>query len=279
MGGITLNIEFPDSFKQLVEQFPCKGPGPFIGIGNPNADILIVGKEMAIDMSDGANEFDKKLYATTVEGNIDLWKKNIANEPKIVIPSWFEDNEKGWSRYNPLYPFYGQITNKTRTNGGTSTTEKFYQKFISKLVPEHAEDGIVDFHLHAFTTELSTAVARKSKDVDPSKRRDSINNREKLWKTPFFRKFPITILAVGHYPRENHIDIRKAFDVEFQGPTHVIGDGRNKLFINKHISADGRRLLLHTNQFSCLQYRCKEYVDNFFDTILKMCQGFNSYQK
>ena len=46
----------------------------FIGYGNPNAKILIIGKEESLDIG---KEDDKRIYEIAVKSNCELWKKTI----------------------------------------------------------------------------------------------------------------------------------------------------------------------------------------------------------
>lgn len=234
----------------------------YIGTGNPDAEILFIGKEMAIDTEEHRDQFD-----ATVSQNIDKWNSQ-QNGYKII------SGPKGnyWDSFSPWFPYYRQNNliriepkvkddgRKTVDNHGTSRTEYFYQSIISGIydIPEE-EKPFLTLHMYAFLSELSTATAPKSAEVNPAERKQSIKNRKELWKTPFFQSFPITILGIGpdknyidpYTEREDVINIVKDFNVEYyegeykKGPLYI-----GKKFINVHFSEDGTRMLLHTSHLS-----------------------------
>ena len=239
----------------------------YIGTGNPDAEVLFIGKEMAIDTKKHQDQFN-----ATVSQNIDKWNSQ-QNGYKII------SGPKGnyWDSFSPWYPYYRQNNHiriepkvkddgrKTVDNHGTSRTEYFYQQIISSIyeIPEDKKQFLT-LHMYAFQSELSTATARISAEVNPSERKQSIKNRKVLWQTPFFQNFPITILGIG--PNKNYIDpdteredvinIVKDFNVEFYEVEYKEGEYKKgplyigKKFINIHFSEDGTRMLLHTSHLS-----------------------------
>lgn len=67
-----------------------------------------------------------------------------------------------------------------------------------------------------------------------------------MFNFPFFKSFPITVIASGHYSRDYNFDIQKTFEAEWIGyPTKV-----GKSWYNLHYSTDEKRLLIHTRQLS-----------------------------
>lgn len=103
---------YSNEFKALVDQ-----TSSFIGYGNPNAKILILGKEAAIDTNENVIQ-----HASEINKNVESWKKNI--EQKVSqddIPLWRGNPEC----MNPLYPYKGQkhkVDMKGHESGGTSRT-------------------------------------------------------------------------------------------------------------------------------------------------------------
>ena len=168
----------------------------YIGTGNPDAEVLFIGKEMAID-----KDKHKAQYDATVTHNIDRWKEQ-QNGYEIV------SGPKGnyWDFFSPWFPYYRQnnLKKRKKENGGTSPTEYNYQKIISGIyeIPE-TEKQFLTLHMYTFLSELSTATARTSAEVNPDERKQSIKNRKVLWQTPFFQGFPITILSIG--PKKDYI--------------------------------------------------------------------------
>ena len=248
----------------------------YIGTGNPDAEVLFIGKEMAIDLKEHEDQ-----YKATVSQNITKWK-NQQNGYEIV------SGPKGnyWDFFSPWFPYYRQnnliriepnekegTKQKKPDNGGTSRTEYYYQRIISAIyvIPE-AEKQFLSLHMYAFLSELTTATAPKSAEVNPDERKQSIKNRKVLWQTLFFQSFPITILGIGPNKdyiipgtdREDVINIEKDFKVKCIEKLNI-----RKKFINVHFSEDGKRMLLHTSHLSAssnelvekISVLCREFLD------------------
>ena len=248
----------------------------YIGTGNPDSEVLFIGKEMAIDLKEHEDQ-----YKATVSKNITKWKDQQNGYEILSGP-------KGnyWDFFSPWFPYYRQnnliriepkekegAKQKKPDNGGTSRTEYYYQKIISSIyeIPE-AEKQFLTLHMYAFLSELSTATATKSAEVNPDERKQSIKNRKVLWQTPFFQRFPITILGIGpngNYTdpktdREDVINIVKDFKVKYVGRLK-----KGTKFIYVHFSEDGKRMLLHTSHLSAssnelveeISVLCREFLD------------------
>ena len=67
-----------------------------------------------------------------------------------------------------------------------------------------------------------------------------------MLKKTFFKSFPVTIIASGHYPKEYDFDIEETFGVTWTGEAIKVGGS----WYNLHYSADKKRLLIHTRQLS-----------------------------
>ena len=173
---------YPKSFVELVDEVNDKKNqfySQYIGVGNPNAKILIIGKESAIDLT---KEEKKRQYEREVVNNYMNWKDKVA----------FIDVDKGeqWKKdinavIDPMYPYRGQrfvkyyIRKKDGAEigrGGTSTTWYNYQKIINRMESislEEARKSTICFHEYCFSTELSSESAEYSKEADPKKRKES----------------------------------------------------------------------------------------------------------
>jgi hypothetical protein len=231
-------------FKALVTDEANKN---YIGTGNTLADILIVGKESAIDMVSQRGQYDME-----IANNADDWRSNLSNSiTQDKVGSWFDPNPK----YNPLYPYKNQqnkIENATnRPNSGTSTTFYNYQKLIDKIYNNGVKSSLINFHEHTFITELSEATGKYSSKVNKKQRKESITERCEFLKHSFYRDFPIVIVAVGHYVRDFDINIESLFDVKFVEQIKSTVDLKTN-FINLHYDDlnNPKRMVIHTNQLS-----------------------------
>lgn len=251
---------YPDSFNIIVCKVNNKQDylyGQYLGTGNPNSKILILGKECAIN-----KETNKWQYEHEVLNNFINWKHNVDNN--ISIQNADKDELWKTSKHvpvNPLYPYRGQFFKRDRNNNyGTSATWYNYQKLLNKIlqdlnipVPEDKQNKIF-FHEYCFLSELNAVTAKYSKDVDSIDREKSIKIRKFLFREDFYQQFPIVIVAAGHYPREFDIDLQKIFSVNWDGDTNNNNNndklGRNWYNIHHEITGETPKLLIHTNQLS-----------------------------
>lgn len=231
-------------FKELVEG---NSANLYLGTGNPNSNILIIGKESAIDSVINKEQFEREIF-----NNANDWRRNLAeNVSQELVDSWFSSNPN----YNPLYPYKGQLNkienNKTGRNGGTSKTFYNYQKLIDKIFNENQKSLYINFHENCFITELNSVTAEYSHLVDADERNSSIIKRQDLLAHSFYQSFPVIIIAVGHYVRDFTIDIQKLFNVKFDAETGTIPISKTN-YINLHYDdiANPSKIVIHTNQLS-----------------------------
>lgn len=279
---MTQEDSYKESFRNLVESVP---EYTYLGEGNPNSDILIIGKECAISDS----EFERKIVTKEVsdiyrlsgiedeqkykrkekaiaEFNLSRWRELVKNNiPEKEIIKRLED-KVGWSeennrKYYPFFPHLGQRyqQRKTRKDGriisehGTSATWYFYQSLVDEIMnnPRKDPECLIDFHLNSFHTEMSQIPLPMSNHLKANLkhlRKESIKERSKLFQHPFFRQFPVIILAAGHYPRENDFNIEEVFDVNYQCNINLANSWGNI----HHQRSGSPRILIHTRQFSML---------------------------
>lgn len=242
-------MEYSENFRKLVTNNTDE---LYIGKGNPMGKILFVGKEAAIDI-----ESDREGYNREIKGKYSRWVDNISsNLSQEEVKNWFDDN----SSFNPLYLYKGQKNtiysfdtknNKERGVGGTSSTWYNYQKLYDKIYNNGVKDNCINFFKNSFITELSEASAKSSSKVDKVERAISIKKRKKFLSNDFYRDFPIVIVAVGHYVRDENINIEEIFDVTFDKKQSTI-DVTKSNYINIHYDnlEKPSRIVIHTNQLS-----------------------------
>lgn len=231
-------MAYIQSFISLV-----KGLNPitdnFLGLGNPNSDILIIGKEAAI----GANQPSK---IREISKNISQWDANLSNPSLSIasIPSIECDCVKCWkgsnSDYNPLYPYKGVCN----TYKGLGPTWYSYTKIIQGV---YGNNHLSMFE-RAFITELSTVSAFSSSSANRIARKKSIVHRTKnILCQPFFKNFKIVILAIGKTP-DYKIDIERIFDVHLRN--HCVVSCNNHQWYDVYVNNDASQMLIHTRQMS-----------------------------
>lgn len=269
-------MEYPKEFVNLLAE---NKEECLIGWGNPNAKILVIGKESAIPQDENEG---KRQYELEILQNHILWDENIRRKTcqEDIVPFQFDESgnhivNAGDITYNPLYPYKGQefVVRHNRKGiiigkKGTSSTWYNYQKLCNLILERENSPKVNDFFKYFFTTELSAATAKFSRDADKIAKEISISNRKKLLCHPYFQNFPIVILAVGHYPKEHGIIIEDLFKTKYEGKTNDVG----KLWYNIHSSATNvPKLLIHTNQLSMVSHnlikaiagKCRDFVCSY----------------
>lgn len=241
-------MDYSKEFKDLIA---CtKDTEDFIGYGNPNAKILIIGKEEGFDIKKEENNI---IYNQASKGNWKGWEEVIGN-PSITpdsIPVW-----KDSGKFCPLYPWKGDDLPK-----GTWTN---YQELINRLYPEADAGKMTTFHQYAFITEFNDLPSKTSKRKD-SKVQERITHRcENVLNHPFYKSFPIVIAACGHYVRDYNINLEELFNqkhIEFK-PV------KKSAWLNIH--KKDNRILIHTRQLSnsfspelinCITDYCIPYIE------------------
>lgn len=278
---------YPTEFQDLLEQ--KYETDNYVGQGNPNSSILIIGKECSIergcnkDCKECDEEYREKRCKADYKAfldNLKIWRKKAP-----IKNNWFDKDHWPWEDYHPRYPYYGQLMlpdnkgNLENTNRGTSPTWVAIQRFINYFLPEcqrvQARQQL-NFYDYCFMTELSCNCMPKS-DRPNEETKESIKKRLSpggILTHPFFRKFPVIILYIYHYfDWYRDINIIQAFEGEtkynYKGiivseevyaqydeetkkriPLYrANNDFKKGEFINVHISEDGTQILIHTNHF------------------------------
>lgn len=246
---------FPEKFTNLLNEFSTGDGNDYIGQGNPNSSILIIGREHGFPKE--SNE-----YRLEVLDNHDQWLKITNGES-------FSDEE-----YDPMTCFT-QRKQEFR-HGDTSPTWYVYQKIVNAVCPHEMQPGktapLLDFFKYCFITEFSTASRpnnsnNSEKDINATQ--NSINARTPLLSAEFYKSFPIVILACGNYYDNYHIDFEKMFDVKWAGPTRPVVIGKKKYWMNLHYSNDRKRIVIHTCQASALIHAKEENTKNFYDKLVE----------
>ena len=186
--------------EKLISDLNEMGKKPFIGYGNPNADILIIGKECA----DDNKERQEKFYSH----NFEQWEESL-NGHGFSYRCGGEPYDFESGNFHPIYPFYKQLNKIGIGNGKTSSTYYYYQKLIDKVrarnVDNYTPSPYVDFFKDCFITELNDICRRNNKGLKKEKRQateDHIRERfDWMRRTNFFDHFKVVILACGPYAK------------------------------------------------------------------------------
>lgn len=210
------SVEYYKKEKDLI-------PNPFyIGFGNPNADILIVGQEKAIDK--------KKKFVIKTESvkNPCQWKKIVDKNISDINYLFYEEKENISSFKNPLYP-YAKKCKGTWAN---------YQKLLNLIYPKLEKEPIENSF---FTKSFITEINHHPSPTQLGNKRDP--QREEFLHNDYYKNFKVIILAIGNYLSQNEIE--EKFDVKF---FRNDSEPRKRLVIYKNDIE--KRILLNTRQLS-----------------------------
>lgn len=247
-------MEYTNEFKEAVTF--AENENLFLGYGNPNGKVLMIGKECSFDHNhkEDTDSFYEEIIQVRNNNNkknTGSWLKNI--EEKFT-PNWVSDLASNLQDDNPFTAWWNQrnIINRRLKNGawngGTSTTYTYYQKIYQNVFLNGNKEERINFQKEFFITELNDFPSKKSFNLPRLNelRIDSIRSRMDLLNKSFFRSFPVVIIASGHYPRDHNFDIEKTFKVDYIGNTTKVGNS----WYNLHHSKDDKRLVIHTRQLS-----------------------------
>lgn len=243
---------YSSSFKTLVEKSSEK---TFIGLGNPNAKILIVGKEVSTDIS--SKKAIEIQNAITYKRNRGDWRINISSKiSQENVENWtFDEKAKGEDiKNNPLFAFKGAIKKRT------SNTWKKYQKLHDCIFQGEIDRNTsipLTFQEDFFITEMSNIPSPKTKDAQSKKefKVELAKRKEEFFKSSYIQNFPVIVLACSNYiwntNKERQID--DIFGVEFDfDQKHSKGEyvftKRNRFWT--HYNQDATKLVIHTRQLS-----------------------------
>ena len=271
-------MKYSKEFKSLLDLTT----ETYIGHGNPNAKVLILGQEPAADKNEIRALDNRNDYERSILENKKHWGNNV------VQGIGFENLEKCCTletmcNYNPLFPYNGQKfiyrrkSGKKDENGidiyagqeGTAPTWCNYQKLINKIalkcnLPEWIAQKRekLTFHSVTFSTDMSRE-ASTSRIVNPEGVASVIARATSMFNTAFFKTFPVIIAAVGRFPDKTygHDYFANIFNVKLISKRNL-----GKLWID--VYENDECLLIHCPQFSA------RIADSFIEEIASIVSGF-----
>lgn len=217
---------YKESFKNLVKyafenskNIKTNKTNPYyIGFGNPNSDVLILGQEKAI-----SEDNSEQILAESIDNPIQ-WNKIIENNISDINYRFYDD----LSFKNPLHPYSGKPKN--------GNTWNYYQKLL-KLIYPNLEDTINSFLLKSFISEINHQVSKRQLGKQNDIKRDTVNNH------PYFKEFKVVILAFGKYLDKE--DIEKTLNVKYK---EDLSKPYQRFVIFQ--SNDKKRIVINTRQLS-----------------------------
>jgi hypothetical protein len=210
-------------FKEFLEE--CQNRNEWCGQGNPNAHILIVGKEP---------------YAEILITDIGEIRQLLQKQYNLCRT---KNYGKGVRKKNPTW--------------------SNYQKMIEQIFPKKEfAPNVYSFEECAFTTELNT-MFRPQAELDDETIKN-INERLQFFKeSEFINSFPVILLACGNFisnDEDRGFLINNTFGVEYDIEPDSKGkpkgehkdDYKSGHWFYTHHGDHGKRLVIHTRQLSNL---------------------------
>lgn len=209
-------MNYSEEFKVIVSK--CKESGSHLGGGNPNAKILLVGKESATEEKE----------------------------------DWYINNAKDWS--DKILNKQEEFDFKRFEKFSSQHTWSQYQKLHNFIFPEHLASDFINFEERIFTTEMNDNPSLNTKDAILKKgfKEELQIRKNTFFKENFIQNFPIIVLACSGYIKNNekNREIDEIFNVSY------LGDVEGKFWFNNsnwfylHYNQDKTKLVIHTRQLS-----------------------------
>ena len=235
-----VNLSIQRSKEFYMDTINSNKPNPyFVGFGNPNSRVLIMGKEKGFNADNNLNQ----LKFESIE-NPNEWGNYVENGIAFNRLK-FHDSEH---YINAFRPYYG------KTKGG-HTWNKYYT-LLKNIYPQiqKSENEFLDY---TFLSEINFEPSKYSKIR-------SFNNskRIELLKSDYYKSFDVTICACANYLTDNQIE--EIFDVKFESD---LSRPKEKLKIFKNNS----RIVINTRQLSMnikneYLVRISEIAKKYLDT-------------
>lgn len=210
---------YSKEFKEFVEN--GQNNPYYVGTGNPNANILFIGKESAIsdDNSEGKKWYHK---------NASDWRTHITNNTCEILS----------------YPIPENHAFRKEKSWGKNTWSK-YQKLTNYIFDREHKSYFIDFLENVFTTEINDSPNKNTTTANKSK----LNDRKSLFKeSDYIQNFPVIVLACSNYVKNNNEarEIDEIFKVKYSdGKTYT----KTNWFFS-HYNDDKTKLVIHTRQLS-----------------------------
>jgi hypothetical protein len=231
---------YTEEFKSLINNVIDNET--FIGSGNINSKILLIGKEAGIDTKNKMNRdrVHEKRMILEFDSNATKWKENATKSTQISDIKWDGIIEHS----NPLFPFKGKCLSDEKA-GHTWRKYQVLHDFIFRGNINTDTNSEYSFHNNFFLSELNSSPAARSCDAD----KKSIPGRIELLKNnKFFQDIPIVILACNEY-----IGIKNGvnqIEDTFKNVKYIDVRYFNKQPLYIHIDENIPKLVIHTWQLS-----------------------------
>lgn len=210
--SLMIRINDINNLKHLVNPY-------FIGYGNPNSEILIIGKEKAFDISSSTD----LLFLESIN-NVSQWKKIIKEKVK-----WGQYINLDFDpRFPRLYHCLRKVNRKSHTwNKYSEFLSNFNTKISHKSLFEEDKEITDSFFNYCFCTELNSLPSKRTNNTTTTQLR--IN----FLKHKFYKNFKFVLIAgvstLGKNKKQQDKAIEKIFNANFNRSINIGSYGKNKI--------------------------------------------------
>lgn len=182
----------------------------YIGCGNPQSDILILGRELAFNVDNKETLYDESI-TETLHWKIIYDHFSKTTKPSLSIKNFFKKDTSTSNAFDPMEinheevieqlgrnPLFRKFRSEERYKKHTENdTWGFYARVVcditgdSSIEVNELEDYSKSFFSKCFLTEINHVPSKQTKG------RGVIDERWEFLKSDFYRKFPKVIVSGG----------------------------------------------------------------------------------
>ena len=209
----------------------CNWRDKFIGYGNPDADILIIGQEVAHDEESGnqeaAHNEEQDDCTKFYTKNQWQWQETIEHN---YLPQTEWQYPYKFPKFVPSFPFKTQKSTIKRGCGNSGATYYWYQRLHDQIYPEAKDpNGNINFFERIFITELNDKprknhrVKQENVESQIAKRFDIMRETKSFWS-----HFKVVLFLCGSYSEA--IDVDSAREILVTNPGDESASKKIELF-------------------------------------------------
>lgn len=241
------DMESQKTFKEYLNKVANYDATKYIGTGNPNADILIISKELELS--------DNEQIEREITNNHYNWINNLKIDADAI-------GEYPTAEYNPIFPYKGKLL-KTERGGHTWRKYQKLSDLINNKNIKKADDKF-DFHNSFFLTKINSGL-----DDTNSKRKTMISELE------FFNEFKVIIIdGLSFYDLKKRDDeptneIEHRFSVYYSYMREPADNQRFWIFKSR----DDKRMVIQTGKLNG-----KNLSDDYLVELAEIIKDFMKKQ-
>lgn len=217
-------MQYSKEFSELIEKGTQERQ--YIGLGNPNAKILIVGKEASSPVG-----------LESTHGGATAWKNKVEYYVRFNPPeNDLRNNRHTWQKYQKLYEI---ILDKLKIEEKVRKEDEYEITFVENI----------------FTTELSNLPAPKTSEAKKQENfKAELKKRKAIFReSEFMRQFPIVIIVAldNKYIETYSGEVCELFGVQFSHQFTCVSSDKCWIhYSEEHTNSVFPKMVIHTRQLT-----------------------------